>query len=218
MNSRKRLLLKVALPLTAAWAVLQLEPYLAGLAHSRPGLLLAAMCALVVCILVARARRALIITVCFAVGLIATRDAFGPIRLPAALDYRAMELIYPSVWFAIAALAFGAGLAEAHRTSSIWARRCYFAAAALYLLGRGTLSFIREPGLEPAMLTISGLFAVTGVLLAHRIVARERIEDPVEEDLLAMREARVARSAAVAAKEWREPPDHATTTGQAGVR
>ena len=218
VKPRTKLLLKIALPLVTAWAALQLEPYLSALAHDRPAVLPAAMFTLIVCVLIARTRQALLITISFGVGMLAVREAFGPIRLPAEIDYREIELLYPFVWGAIAVFAMGAGVAEARHAGSIWARRCYFAAAALFLLGKGTLTLAQRPSIQAAVLVLSGLFSVYGVVYAHRIVARERMEEPVEEDLQAMREAPAARSAALAAKEWREPSERgATNPRQAGA-
>lgn len=206
MLRRHRAILRLILPLTAAYAVIRLEPYLTELVRSRPGVLPVAMFGLVGCLLIPRIRQMMIVTLCFGIMFLALKDAFGNPRLPAAIDYLLLERLYPLAWGALALLACASGVAEALRPGEVWARRCYFGAAAVYLCGHGLLAFLRYPSVQSAILFTTGLFALAGVFLAARIVSREH-EEEMEEDLRALAVNIERRSMLTAAREWKEARD-----------
>ncbi len=206
MFRRYRAIIRIILPLAAAFAVIRLEPFLTELVKSRPGVLPVAMFGLIGCLLIPRVRQMMIVTLCFGIMFLALQDAFGNPRVPAALDYLIVERLYPLAWGALALLAFASGVAEALRPGEVWARRCYFGAAAVYLCGHGLLAFLRYPSIQSAILFATGLFALAGVFLAARIVSREQ-EAEMEEDLRALAFSMERRSLVTAAREWKEARD-----------
>jgi hypothetical protein len=191
----------------AALAVIRLEPYLTELVKSRPGVLPVAMFGLAGCLLLPRIRQMMIVTLCFGIMFLALQDAFGNPRLPAAIDYRILERLYPFAWGTLALLAFASAIAEALRPGDVWARRCYFGAAALYLCGHGLLAFLRYPSVQSVILFTTGLFALAGAFMAARIVSREQEAVEMEEDLRALAVHMERRSRVTAAREWKEARD-----------
>src|SRR5262245_16326976 len=96
-----RTLLKVLLPLAAAFLVIRLESSLTGLVRARPGVLPVAMFTLVGGLLVRRVRQGLIVALCFGIALLAMEDVFRPMWLPPALDYQfgdLLQIVYPVAW------------------------------------------------------------------------------------------------------------------------
>lgn len=197
-------------PLALAYALICCEPLLTNLMRNRPGVLPVAMVALAVGIAIARVRRWLIVTLCYGIGLLALRDLRNLAPLPAQLDYLFVEQIYPYGWTLLAAIALTAGAAEALYPSSIWARRCYFGAAALYLGGHGLIALLSHPNYNGAILLLTGVFAAAGVFYAPKIVAREEQEERDDEDLRDLRERAAQRQRSLARLEWQEKQDEAT--------
>lgn len=154
-------------------------------------------------------RRMLISALCFAIALLALRDALGVVSLPPAIDYVFLEMLYPYVSGVLALLAAGAGLVEALIPGSVVGRRYYFGTAALYLLGHGILGMIRDPSAGSTVLVACGAMALIGVFLAHRIVAREEMPEPEDDDLAEMHARMKHRTEALLAKEWRDKPHQA---------
>ena len=195
---------RVLVPLAISLTLLKIEPVLGQLARDRPGIVPVSMVALVAGFLLPFARRWLIVTLCFGVGLLAMRDTFGEHILPAGLDYVAFNKIYPFGWGALSLLAFSAGIGEAIHPGSIWARRCYFGAAALYFLGHGVVSFIKIANWQSAILTVVGLVALSGVFMADRVVEAENATEPVDEDIKALNDRQMERVSKLSAREWRD--------------
>lgn len=206
MFGRYRTTIRVILPLAVAFAVIRLEPLLTELVKSRPGVLPVAMFGLIGCLLIPRIRQIMIVTLCFGIMFLALQDAFGNPRLPAAIDYLILQRLYPVAWGALALLAFASGVAEALRPGDVWARRCYFGVAAVYLCGHGLFAFLRYPSVQSVILFTTGLFALAGVFLAARVVSREN-EEEMEEDLRMLAISMERRSLVTAAREWKEARD-----------
>jgi hypothetical protein len=206
-SSWKWAVLRLAIPFAIAYLVIQMEPILGVLAQERPGIIPVAMVALVAGFLLPYARRWMIVTLCFGVSLLALKDALRiNVPLPAAIDYDVVEKIYPFGWGALSLLAALAGVGEALRPSSVWARRCYFGAAALYFLGHGVVSFLKAANWQSAVLTVVGFVALCGVFMADKVVETEVYDEP-DEDLLEPTPQKDERSARLAAREWRETPE-----------
>ncbi len=205
-SSWKWAALRLAIPFAIALLVIQMEPILGVLAQERPGIIPVAMVALVAGFLLPYARRWMIVTLCFGVSLLALKDTFRIVPLPAAIDYDVVEKIYPFGWGALSLLAALAGVGEALRPGAVWARRCYFGAAALYFLGHGIVSFLKAANWQSAVLTVVGVVALCGVFMADKVVETEVYEEP-EEDLLEPTPHKDERSARLAAREWRETPE-----------
>ncbi|MCC6729048.1 MAG: hypothetical protein IT208_06890 [Chthonomonadales bacterium] len=199
--------LRLLVPLGAALTLIYTEPYLTRFAASHQGVLPLAMFSLVGAILVTRVRRWLIVTLCFGVALLALRDAAGPVRLPAELDYdygAILGPLSPVIWGLVALLAGAAGAVEALRPGTVLARRCYFGTAALYLAGHGALGLLARVDVASAVLLVTGIASGVGVFTAGQIVAREEDEAPLEPDIAAMRESQRQRAEALASREWKD--------------
>jgi len=199
-------LLRLFGPLAAAYLLIQLEPYLTVWSQRRPGLLVVAMVALLGGMLLPHVRQLLIVTLCFGISLLALQDTFRPVLPPPTLDYAIVERMYPFAWALLALLAAIAGLMEALKPGSVWARRFYFGAASLYLSGRGLNGLLRYLNWESTVLLVTGIVAGVGVFFAHRIVAAE-VEALGEEMVETQGEHSARRAATVAAREWRDKPE-----------
>ena len=182
-----------------------MESTLGQLAKERPGIVPVALVGLVAGFVLPFARRWLVVTLCFGVGLLALRDTFGTHLLPAALDFEGVNRIYPFGWGFLAALAFFAGIGEAVHPGSVWARRCYFGVAALYFLGHGIISFIKVPNYQSGILAVVGLVALYGVRMADKVVEAEEEDEVLDEDIRAIIENQSDRSKKLASREWTDP-------------
>lgn len=206
MPSLRSPLLRLLVPLAAALLLVRLESYLSAWIRSRPGLLVVAMVVLLGGLLLSHIRQLLIVALCFGISLLALGDVFQA-KPPPPLDYVVIARLYPFGWALLALLAAGAGVGEALKPGSVWARRCYFGAAALYLSARGVNGLLRSTNWESLVLLGTGLAAWIGVLFANRIVAAE-MEAMEEDDLACQTRAEAERRAAtIAAREWREKPE-----------
>ena len=192
------------MPLLCAFLMIKLEPLFTWLARERPAVLPISMFALVGGLLVARIRRWLIVVLCYAICLLAARDALQIYHLPVQIDYQIIESIYPFIWILLSLLAGIAGTMEAIHPSSIWARRCYFATASLYFSGHGLLSLLTHPTWEAVVLLVTSLVAFVGIFLAHKIIAAEEEMMPEDADIRALAEEADLRSKKLASREWRE--------------
>ena len=208
MDRWKRPALRLVIPFTLAYLVLALEAPLAAFAVNHPGLLPIALVSLVTCFLLPATRRWIVVTLCFGICLLAWRDTFRTVWIPPAIDYVFVEKIYPFGWALLAALAFVAGIVEALRPGSLWARRCYFAAAAVYFGGHGLFSFVKYPNWQSAVMMSTGILAVFGMFNAHKIVANEKVDYPEDEDIRELAAENSRRTARLADREWREAPDN----------
>lgn len=213
MSRWKQPVLRLVIPLTLAYAVIALEGPLAAFAVDHPGLLPVALVSLVACFLMPSARRLLVVTLCFGISLLAWHDTFRPVWIPPAIDYEIVEHIYPYGWALLAILALVAGVAEAVHPGSVWARRCYFAAATVYFGGHGIFSFIKYPNWQSVVMIATGIVAVIGIFRAQSIVAAENEGASEDEDIRALAEQTERRSARLADSEWREAPEQPTPMG-----
>lgn len=199
--------LRLVVPLAAAFVVIHLETPFAALAQRRPAVLPITMVALVAGLLSPYIRRWLIVTLCFGISLLAWHDTFRDVPLPLEMSYPLVESIYPFLWGLLAVLAFVAGAAEALRPGSVWARRCYFAAASVYFSGHGLMAFLKQHDWQSIVLLVTGVISLVGAITAPRVVASESAPDPLDDDLRTLAEEREQRAARLAAREWREAHD-----------
>jgi hypothetical protein len=207
MTEGLKKLLRIVLPLAAAFIVLDSEGALVALAQSRPGIVPVSIAALLGGLLVPYVRQWLIVSLCFGISLLAVKDSFWANARIGTFDYIWLAHAYKIAWGFLALFAAGAAIVEALKPESIWARRCYFAAAALYFGGHGVTAFLKKPSWEALVLTATGIVAVAGVFFADRIVNSEEENEPEDEDVVAHRERVARRSAALASREWRDPSD-----------
>jgi hypothetical protein len=195
---------RLTAPLLLAYLAITLEPYLTDLANHRPGVLPVAMVALIFAILIQRLRRWLIVTLCFGIFVLALRDMTNPVIIPPQIDYVVVERLIPYAWLLLALCAGFAGAAEALRPGSVLARRFYFATAAIYLGGHGSMALLREPSFTAAVLLVSGLLAVVGVVRAEKIVANEVPTPEQSADLKAIAAREQGRADRLREREWRD--------------
>lgn len=176
-----------------------------GHAAALPLVTLLLLCAL----LHPRLRHMLMITLCFGVSFLALRDIVRLPQnpLPSPLNYEEWEALRVIDLLFVAALSAAAAVAETVRPGTVWARRCYFGAAALYFFGFGVLTYFRHTSWQAILLMGTGITAGIGCVFAHRIVATEVVDRdeallPSDEVLQQAREA--THRAALQAKEWRD--------------
>ncbi len=181
--------LRLLTALGAAVVAIVLEPSVSGFVHRSPGALPALMVLLLAGMLTPPIREELIITLCFCIALLAAGDGFNAPRAE-----------YAAGWAMLCLLAVVAGTVESLRPGSIWTRRCYFAAAAVYTGGHGVMAYESGPSGEGLVLMATAFVATLGVVFADRITAPEAIPEQ-QPDPEVRPEARVQR---VAAHEWKE--------------
>src|SRR5438128_2127244 len=131
--------MRLLLPLIAAMLIVAYERQFAYIVRSRPSVIPVLLVAMLGGMLLQQVRHWLIVGLCFGISAMAVRDAFRVALVAPAAQSQLVATAYAVSWIVIALLAAGAGGAEALKPGSVWARRCYFAAAALYCGGRGIL-------------------------------------------------------------------------------
>ena len=211
----KNLATKLAPPLIAGLAVF-LEPRMTEWAKGREAVLPLILFLLLSSLLHPRMRNLLVITLCYGVALLAFRDVFRArhIRLPERWDYDFLDQGRPIALLLVAILSTIAALGETWNPGTVWARRCYFGAAALYFTGMGVMNFVWHGNWQSLLLCLTGITAFFGCLFAHRIVASELAEtqDTEPEDMEVLKAKEVAHRRALRAKEWHERGEE--TTGE----
>jgi hypothetical protein len=210
MNERVKQLLRIVLPLAAAYVVIDSDTALIALAKARPGIVPVSIFALLGGLLVPYVRHWMIVSLCFGIALLAVKDSFwtnGPVH---GFDSIWVARGYKVAWGLLALFAAAAAVGEAVKPDSILARRCYFAVAALYFGGHGVTGFLKKPSWESLILVVTGIVAVAGAIFADRIVSSEEENQPEDEDVLAHRERVARRTAALASREWRDPTENVT--------
>jgi hypothetical protein len=98
---------------------------------------------------------------------------------------------------------------------AVWARRCYFGAAALYFSGLGINCYGPRGSWQAVVLCSTGITAAIGCIFAHRIVATEWIEETeteiTDEAEQRLRDAEHLR--ALRDKEWQDPNAPSSNSG-----
>lgn len=199
----------LAPPLLAAAAVL-LEAPLTRAFNQREAMLPVLLLVLLSAILHPRLRALMIVTLCYGVAWLALRDAFfaRSIPMPPDMDYLILDTARPVALGIIAGLALAAAIGETRQPGTVWARRCYFAAAGLYFLGIGLINIGWHSSWRGYLLLATGLIAVFGWLYAPRIVASEQeeiAEETPADDLQFQKERDDAHQRMLLTKEWRDP-------------
>ncbi len=136
------------------------------LASERQAVFPIALFIFVAILLSPKMRHILIVSLSFGVGFLAIRDAEWHGPLPAILNTLLIRsVVYPFVWGMIAGLSLMAGAVESLSPGKSLARRCYFAAAALYFTGHGFMIEILRPSNEGLVMCVIGLLAFAGFWL-----------------------------------------------------
>src|SRR5437763_12807449 len=113
MTEWAKKLLRIALPLAAAYLVLNSEDSLAALAQSRPGIVPVAIAALLGGLLVPYVRQWLIVGLCFGIALLAVQDTFWVNDRIHSFDSIWIARLYKVSWGFLAVFASGAAVMEA---------------------------------------------------------------------------------------------------------
>jgi hypothetical protein len=196
----------VIIPACAALLVVLLEPVFTAWMKGRESVLPLAMLLLLSALLHPRLRHLLIVTLCFGVAFLALRDALHVQLLPPMIDYDIIDEVRPAALLIVAGLAAIAAVIESLRPGTVWARRCYFGAAALYFTGIGIINYGWHGSWQSVMLCVTGVIALFGCLFAHRIVADEaafEAEEVVNDEAI-QQEREAAHRKVLRAKEWRD--------------
>jgi hypothetical protein len=208
-QNAKTIAIAAAPALLALLAVLS-EPYLTEWAKGREATLPLIMFGILASLLHPRLRTQLVITLCYGVAFLAIRDAFrlDKLHLPLQMNAELKETGIIIALLLIAALSIIAAIGETVNPGTVWTRRCYFSAAALYFTGLGINSFGLKGSWQAVMLCVIGLTSLIGCLFAHRIVAVEqeeareqKISDEAIQKLTEQQHQRTLRD-----KEWHETP------------
>ncbi len=188
---------------------------------SRESVLPLAVIVLLLSVFSKRLRHLLIITLCYGVAFMAIRDIsrVGSQPLPQVLNFDFIDQSRPAILMLVAALSATAAFMETFKPGTVWARRCYFAASALYFLGLGIVHVGKYGSWKAVLLCFTGVTAIFGCIFADRIVSSEaavEADDAVPEltdmELQELREEAHRRT--LLAKEWHGPSESEPIAGE----
>jgi hypothetical protein len=130
------------------------------------------------------------------------------IPLPPALDYLIIDAARPIGLLLVGVLAGAAAIVESRQPGTVWARRCYFGAAALYFIGTGVINYGWHGSWKGLLLCATGAMALFGCILAPRIIASEQEADEEAsatiDDEEEQRERDFAHLQKLRAREWHD--------------
>ncbi|MCW3094819.1 MAG: hypothetical protein JWL77_437 [Chthonomonadaceae bacterium] len=220
MQGRIQKLLACVVPVVVAGICVMNETSLTLWAGDHQAVLPLAVIVLLLSLLSHRLRSVLILTLCYGVAFMAVRDIFrvGSQPLPQAINYDFLDHSRPAILLLIAGLSATAAFMETFHPGTVWARRCYFGAAALYFLGLGIIHIGKYGSWKAVLLCVTGVTAIFGCLFAERIVSaeiEEEEDDLSDEDVQGLVEAAHQRS--LRAKEWHEPAASETANPDANA-
>jgi hypothetical protein len=200
--------LSALLPAATAATLVFFEPTLSAWLVGRESVLPIAMLLILTAMVQPALRRFFVVALCYGVAFLALRDSQHIQPLPDLVNYDLLVEVRPAVLLAIAALALVAAISETVRPGTVWARRCYFGAAALYFTGLGIISCGWRVTWQSVMLCITGICAFAAFVLAHRISVEDEPQLPViSDDELVQRELEDAHRRVLRAKEWHDSPN-----------
>lgn len=208
MQRRARTVAYVLLPALIAALSVWCEPVLTRWAKEREAVLPFVVFLLLAALMHPRLRTLLMTTLCYFVACLAVRDAINNTRtpLPELLNYDFVYQLRPAALCIVAGLAAVAAFTESLHPGTVWARRCYFGAAALYFIGIGVYTFCWHYSWQALLLTTMGFAALYGCFFAHEIVASEtESEESPESDVVEQQDRETQHLHALRVKEWREP-------------
>jgi hypothetical protein len=197
------------MPAVLAYAAVSLEYSLRSWARGRAAALPLILLLIGTSLLNPRLRNQIIAALCYGVAFLAIRDTYQiqNWRLPIPMDKDLAETVILATLLLVAALSVIAAVAETLTPGTVWARRCYFGAAALYFTGLGISCYGPHGSWQAVVLCVTGVTAIFGCIFAPRIVASERsemaeteISDEAEQRLRDAEHVRALRD-----KEWQDP-------------
>lgn len=207
MQWRVHKLLMCIVPVLAAGFSILNEWRLSAWVGRHEAVLPLAVIVLLLSLLSKRLRNLLILTLCYGVAFMAVRDIgrVGSQPLPQAINYDFLDQTRPTILVAIAGLAATAAFMETFHPGTVWARRCYFGAAALYFLGLGIVHVGKYGSWKAVLLCITGVIAIFGCFYADRIVSAEVEEEDEVTDEAMQGLVEAAHRRSLLDKEWHEP-------------
>lgn len=198
-----RIVLAVLIPPVAILAALHSQP-LGAAAFRRPGLLAIGLITVAMALAFKSARRVLLVALAYGTALIALLGILrSRIEGPPA-DIGALAPLYLVGWVILFLLATTAGTLEILHPGTVFAKRCLFAAAAVFLVGHGIVGLATLPNAFSAAAIVAGFLSAFAAVMAHRLLAV--VPQPPEPDtptaaaLAALRRERLRR------REWRDGP------------
>ncbi len=207
MKQRLLFIFSVLIPALAACLIVALEAPLTQWAKQRESVLPISVFILLGALLQPRFRHLLVSTLCYGVSFLALRDMLSSrVFLPASLDYENIVRLRSLALLTVAMLAGVAGVAETLNPGTVWARRCYFIASALYFSGIGIINILIYPTWVAYVLAGTGIIAVFGAVFAARIVASDEEVPPVTrgDDEQEQREREERHRRTLRSKEWQD--------------
>jgi len=204
-------------PAVTAYVAVALEFTLRRWAHGRAAALPLIMLFIGTALLNPRLRHQLIIALCYGVAFLALRDisATRTWTLPFPVDPNLANAAVFSALFLISVLSGVAAISETFNPGTVWARRCYFGAAALYCGGLGVSCFGPHGSAQSIVLIGTGITAIAGCLFTDRIVGSEGVEPtrPTITDEASQRLRDAQHLRALRDREWRDPEPADTRLG-----
>ena len=194
-----------------ALAMVLIEPNLTYWIKDKPTVLPIILVLLLSCLVHPKTRQMLVISLCWGVCFLAFRDTFRtkqmnfgvPVSMYRTEDLK--ETIVMAAYMTVASLAALAALGETYFQGSIWTKRCYFGAAALYFTGIGLNSLSGTITWQAIVLSVTGVTAIIGCIFTSDIISNDDDEDsdqPSDAELQKINEER--HSLALKEKEWQE--------------
>ena len=156
-------------------------------------------------------RQMLVISLCWGVCFLAFRDTFRTKQMNFGVPesmYRTEDLketIVMTAYMTVAGLAALAALGETFSQGSVWTKRCYFGAAALYFTGIGLNSLSGTITWQAIVLSVTGLTAILGCIFTTDIISNEDESDvtgPSDDEQ--QRENEERHQSALKDKEWHD--------------
>ena len=201
LSANTLILIRVLAPLTAACASVRWQDDVNRFVASHPAVAPIALVALIGALLVEPSRRFLLVTLCFGIGVLSLKDAFGGSSLPAQLDHPFAQGALQIAWVVIAATALVSGFGLARRPYAALPRTGYFVATSAYLVCNGVMGILRAGDWGSAIVLGTGIAALIGVATARREVD---VPEEEQDDLGVYEASQESRTQAVAAREWHD--------------
>jgi hypothetical protein len=195
------------LPAVTAATLVYFEPTLSAWLVGRESVLPVAMILVLSAMVQPALRRVFVVALCYGVAFLALRDSQLRQPLPSLVNYSLLVEVRPAVLIMIAGLAMIAAVSETVHPGTVWARRCYFGAAALYFTGLGVISCAWGVTWQAVMLCVTGIAAIAAFLFADRLGADDEEVETIDSDDAAQQEREAAHARALRSKEWHDASD-----------
>ena len=202
-------ILLIVMPALLAFIAVAVEGSLRSWARGRAAALPLIMLLIGTSLLHPRLRNQIIAALCYGVAFLAIRDTMlvRTWQMPFPVNQDLAETVILSALLLVAALSILAAIAETLTPGTVWARRCYFGAAALYFSGLGVSCYGTHGSWQAIVLLVTGITAIFGCLFSNQIIATEvaeqdetEVSDDSEQNLRDAEHVRALRD-----HEWQDP-------------